>query len=102
MFTAVMAALARGFADVRYEEYGFDGAPYLGFPASHDVYGDGSIPNTNLCDWIADNVAAGAGHSFTNPGADKLGMDGVRYDAKTDRRSHAHLRVFLDEVFAKK
>ncbi|MFC4531793.1 MBL fold metallo-hydrolase [Sphaerisporangium dianthi] len=24
-------------------EYGFDGAPYLGFPSSHDVYGDGSV-----------------------------------------------------------
>src|SRR5262249_28593888 len=28
---------------IRYEEYGFEGGPYLGFPASHDVYGDGSI-----------------------------------------------------------
>ncbi len=25
------------------------------------VYGDGVIPNTNLCNWIADNVAAAAG-----------------------------------------
>lgn len=24
-------------------EYAFDGPPYLGFPASHDVYGDGSV-----------------------------------------------------------
>jgi len=31
------------FAGIRYEEYGFEGGPYLGFPASHDVYGDGSI-----------------------------------------------------------
>jgi glyoxylase-like metal-dependent hydrolase (beta-lactamase superfamily II) len=38
-----LTALARGFADVPYEEYGFDGGPYLGFPASHDLYGDGSI-----------------------------------------------------------
>jgi glyoxylase-like metal-dependent hydrolase (beta-lactamase superfamily II) len=28
---------------IRYEEYGFEGDPYLGFPASRDVYGDGSI-----------------------------------------------------------
>jgi len=27
----------------RFEEYGFEGGPYLGFPRSHDVYGDGSI-----------------------------------------------------------
>ena len=33
----------RLFNDIRYEEYGFEGGPYLGFPASHDVYGDGSI-----------------------------------------------------------
>src|SRR5262249_14865470 len=28
---------------IRYEEYEFKGGPYLGFPQSHDVYGDGSI-----------------------------------------------------------
>jgi glyoxylase-like metal-dependent hydrolase (beta-lactamase superfamily II) len=28
---------------IRYEEYGFEGGPYLGFPQSHDVYDDGSI-----------------------------------------------------------
>jgi glyoxylase-like metal-dependent hydrolase (beta-lactamase superfamily II) len=31
------------FAGISYEEYGFQGGPYLGFPASYDVYGDGSI-----------------------------------------------------------
>lgn len=31
------------FTGIRYEEYGFEGGPYLGFPRSHDVYGDGSI-----------------------------------------------------------
>ena len=31
------------FTSIRYEEYGFEAGPYLGFPASHDVYGDGSI-----------------------------------------------------------
>jgi glyoxylase-like metal-dependent hydrolase (beta-lactamase superfamily II) len=33
----------RLFTGIRDEEYGFEGGPYLGFPASHDVYGDGSI-----------------------------------------------------------
>jgi glyoxylase-like metal-dependent hydrolase (beta-lactamase superfamily II) len=33
----------RLFNGIRYEEYGFEGGPYLGFPRSHDVYGDGSI-----------------------------------------------------------
>ena len=31
------------FTGIHYEEYGFEGGPYLGFPLSHDVYGDGSI-----------------------------------------------------------
>jgi N-acyl homoserine lactone hydrolase len=39
----VISGLARGIAGVHYEEYEFDGGPYLGFPKSHDVYGDGSI-----------------------------------------------------------
>jgi len=38
-----LSALVRGFTGVRYEEYGFEGGPYLGFPRSHDVYGDGAI-----------------------------------------------------------
>ena len=38
-----LSALVRGFPGVRYEEYGFEGGPYLGFPASHDVHGDGAI-----------------------------------------------------------
>jgi glyoxylase-like metal-dependent hydrolase (beta-lactamase superfamily II) len=33
----------RLFVGIRYEEYGFEGGTHLGFPASHDVYGDGSI-----------------------------------------------------------
>jgi glyoxylase-like metal-dependent hydrolase (beta-lactamase superfamily II) len=33
----------RLYNGIKYEEYGFEGGPYLGFPASHDVYGDGSI-----------------------------------------------------------
>ena len=35
--------LARSFRGVTYEEYAFEGGPYLGFPRSHDVYGDGAI-----------------------------------------------------------
>ena len=33
----------RLFNDINYVEYGFEGGPYLGFPVSHDIYGDGSI-----------------------------------------------------------
>ena len=31
------------FTGIHYEEYGFEGGPFLGFPKSRDVYGDGSI-----------------------------------------------------------
>lgn len=36
-------APARGIDPRRYQDYAFDGAPYLGFDRSHDLYGDGSI-----------------------------------------------------------
>lgn len=39
----MVTRLARSFAALRYEEYGFPGGPYLGFPVSFDVYGDGAI-----------------------------------------------------------
>jgi glyoxylase-like metal-dependent hydrolase (beta-lactamase superfamily II) len=38
-----LTALIRSFPGVRYEEYGFQSGTYLGFPRSHDVYGDGAI-----------------------------------------------------------
>jgi len=38
-----VTALARNLGDVNYVEYSFEGGPYLGFPRSHDVYGDGAI-----------------------------------------------------------
>lgn len=39
----MVTALARSFTGVTYQEYAFEGGPYLGFPTSHDVHGDGSI-----------------------------------------------------------
>jgi dienelactone hydrolase len=44
----------------------------------------------------------GAVHSFTVPGAEKKGLDGIRYDAAADRRSWAAMRALFDEVFEKK
>lgn len=38
-----LGAVARSAEGARYEEYGFEGGPYLGFPTSHDVYGDGAV-----------------------------------------------------------
>jgi N-acyl homoserine lactone hydrolase len=40
---ARMSDLARSFGDLPYRVYAFEGGPYLGFPRSHDVWGDGSI-----------------------------------------------------------
>jgi glyoxylase-like metal-dependent hydrolase (beta-lactamase superfamily II) len=37
-----ITAIARSVA-ARYEVYDFEGGPYLGFPRSHDVFGDGSV-----------------------------------------------------------
>ncbi len=36
-------ALMRSFEPLNYQVYDFDGPAYAGFPASHDVFGDGSV-----------------------------------------------------------
>jgi N-acyl homoserine lactone hydrolase len=38
-----ITALARESPDAQYQEYAFDDGAYLGFPASHDLHGDGAI-----------------------------------------------------------
>jgi N-acyl homoserine lactone hydrolase len=38
-----ITAVARSCADASFETYTFEAGPYLGFPRSHDVYGDGAI-----------------------------------------------------------
>jgi glyoxylase-like metal-dependent hydrolase (beta-lactamase superfamily II) len=40
---ARMSSLARSFGALAYRVYSFEGGPYLGFPVSHDVWGDGSV-----------------------------------------------------------
>lgn len=45
-------------------------------------------------------VYGGARHSFTNPGADDYGIDGVQYNEKADDRSWALMQSFLDEIFS--
>ena len=42
---------------------------------------------------------AGAKHSFTNPDANRRGIDGIAYDAAADRRSWAQMQAFFGEVF---
>jgi len=39
-----------------------------------------------------------ARHSFTNPGADKRGIEGLKYNAKADRRSWRHMQMLFGEV----
>jgi N-acyl homoserine lactone hydrolase len=39
----VVTVVARSLPSVQYREYGFEAKPYLGFPTSHDVHGDGSV-----------------------------------------------------------
>ena len=42
---------------------------------------------------------AGARHSFTNPGADRRGIDNIKYDPRADRRSWTHMQTFFAEIF---
>lgn len=50
-------------------------------------------------DWLLIRYA-GAKHAFTNPDADKAGMDAVAYQKTADQRSWRHMRAFFDELFA--
>jgi glyoxylase-like metal-dependent hydrolase (beta-lactamase superfamily II) len=38
-----ISATARNCTNAKWQEYGFEGGPYLGFPKSHDVFGDGAV-----------------------------------------------------------
>lgn len=38
-----MSALAASFPSVARQTYAFEGGPYLGYPSSHDVFGDGAV-----------------------------------------------------------
>jgi len=42
-----------------------------------------------------------ARHSFTNPDADKVGIEMLKYDAKADRRSWQHMKDLFSEVLKK-
>ena len=44
----------------------------------------------------------GAVHSFTNPDADKVGIDGIAYNRRADERSWALMQLFFSELFAAK
>ena len=44
-------------------------------------------------------IYAGARHSFTNPAADKVGMDALKYNKMADERSWKHMHLFFEELF---
>ncbi len=43
-------------------------------------------------------VYGGAQHSFTNPDADVMGVDGIRYDLRADQRSWKHMQQFFERM----
>jgi dienelactone hydrolase len=72
---------------------GDDGfVPDAALAAFEKAMRDGSL------DWTLVKYG-GAVHAFTNPGADAYGIQGVKYDARADRRSWEHMRTFFRELF---
>ena len=47
-------------------------------------------------------IYGGAKHSFTNPDADKAGMEGLKYSKSADQRSWEHMKVFFKEILSPK
>jgi dienelactone hydrolase len=44
-------------------------------------------------------IYGGARHGFTNPGADKIGMNALKYSKSADFRSWANMKIFFAEIF---
>ena len=55
--------------------------------------------NATSIDWQM-IAYGGTRHSFTNPEADKRGMDALAYNPSADRRSWQHMSIFFDEVLS--
>lgn len=55
--------------------------------------------NATAIDWQM-IAYGGTRHSFTNPEADKRGMEALAYHPLADRRSWQHMTLFFDELFA--
>ena len=43
----------------------------------------------------------GPQHAFTNPDADRHGIDNIKYSEAADKRSFAAMKALFDEVFGK-
>jgi len=46
-------------------------------------------------------IYGGAKHSFTNPEADRMGMNALQYSKSADQRSWEHMKRFFEEIFGK-
>jgi len=46
-------------------------------------------------------VYGGAHHAFTNPDADRHGIDNIKYSESADKRSFAAMKALFDEAFGK-
>jgi dienelactone hydrolase len=57
--------------------------------------------NASSIDWQM-IAYGGTRHSFTNPDADKRGMEALAYNPSADRRSWQHMTFFFNELFAAK
>ncbi|MGC9964225.1 MAG: dienelactone hydrolase family protein [Syntrophobacteraceae bacterium] len=44
-------------------------------------------------------ILGGAKHAFTNPNADKTGLEGIAYSKSADERSWKYMKDFFDEIF---
>jgi len=49
-------------------------------------------------DWQM-NIYGGAVHSFTNPNSDKVGIPGIGYNERADKRSWEAMKAFFAEIF---
>ena len=112
--------LARGGADLK-GVVSFHGGLQTGAPAKEGAVtpkvlvctgaDDPMIPPAQVTEFEEEMRRAGADwqviayggtvHSFTNPDAGKtVKLDGVAYNAQTDKRSWAAMLAFFDEIFA--
>ena len=70
---------------------------------------DSFVPQEQLDEFLREMAKAGADvqvevypdaqHSFTNPDADKHGMEGVKYNQAADRKSWEDMKAFLRKLF---
>jgi dienelactone hydrolase len=55
------------------------------------------LREAGVADWRIE-LYGGVGHSYTNPAADLLGMPGIEYDARAERRSWKSMLTLFDET----